>query len=276
MITKKILNNNLVLALDQNNREHIVMGKGIGFTNTVGKKLRETNIEKVFILKDEKNMRLYIELLENNLGKNIQFITEIIKKINDKMENKLDEKIYITLADHLIFAIERYKNKIILQNKMLWEIKQFYPVEYNIAFEALLELNNYFNIDLPDEEAGNIAFHIVNAQTKKLNMENTLSNIKMLKDIFNIIQIFYRKKIDVTSLNYSRFVTHLQFFIERVTNNQMLETNDSFLYNQAASEYPEALKCSLRIKEYIKSSLNIEITNEELLYIIMHIIRIFN
>lgn len=276
MITKKILNNNLVLALDQNNREHIVMGKGIGFTNTVGKKLRETNIEKVFILKDEKNMRLYIELLENNLGKNIQFITEIIKKINDKMENKLDEKIYITLADHLIFAIERYKNKIILQNKMLWEIKQFYPVEYNIAFEALLELNNYFNIDLPDEEAGNIAFHIVNAQTKKLNMENTLSNIKMLKDIFNIIQIFYRKKIDITSLNYSRFVTHLQFFIERVTNNQMLETNDSFLYNQAASEYPEALKCSLRIKEYIKSSLNIEITNEELLYIIMHIIRIFN
>lgn len=276
MITKKILNNNLVLALDQNNREHIVMGKGIGFTNTVGKKLRETNIEKVFILKDEKNMRLYIELLENNLGKNIQFITEIIKKINDKMGNKLDEKIYITLADHLIFAIERYKNKIILQNKMLWEIKQFYPVEYNIAFEALLELNNYFNIDLPDEEAGNIAFHIVNAQTKKLNMENTLSNIKMLKDIFNIIQIFYRKKIDVTSLNYSRFVTHLQFFIERVTNNQMLETNDSFLYNQAASEYPEALKCSLRIKEYIKSSLNIEITNEELLYIIMHIIRIFN
>lgn len=276
MITKKILNNNLVLALDQNNREHIVMGKGIGFTNTVGKKLRETNIEKVFILKDEKNMRLYIELLENNLGKNIQFITEIIKKINDKMGNKLDEKIYITLADHLIFAIERYKNKIILQNKMLWEIKQFYPVEYNIAFEALLELNNYFNIDLPDEEAGNIAFHIVNAQTKKLNMENTLSNIKMLKDIFNIIQIFYRKKIDVTSLNYSRFVTHLQFFIERVTNNQMLETNDSFLYNQAASEYPEALKCSLRIKEYIKLSLNIEITNEELLYIIMHIIRIFN
>ena len=40
MIVKKILNNNLVLALDQNEREHIIIGKGIGFTNTVGKELR--------------------------------------------------------------------------------------------------------------------------------------------------------------------------------------------------------------------------------------------
>lgn len=275
MIVKKILNNNLVLVIDSQNKEHIVMGKGIGFINTLGKKLRETNIEKVFVLKDEHNMKLYLELLETNSKKNIQFIVEIIKKIQEKMENKLDEKIYITLSDHLIYAIERYKNNIILQNKMLWEIKQFYPKEFKIAMESLLEINDYFNIELPEEEAGNIAFHIVNAQTKKLNMENTISNIKILKDIFNIIQVFYKKQIDKSSLNYSRFVTHIQFFIERVTENKMLESDDLFLYNQVISEYSEAFKCSLRIKEYIKMLLGIEITTEELLYIILHIVRNF-
>ena len=195
MIVKKILNNNLVLALDQNEREHIIIGKGIGFTNTVGKELRSTNIEKIFVLKSKENTRLYLEMLKNNSSKNIQIITDVIEEINKKMNEKLDEKIYITLSDHLIFAIERYKNNIILQNKMLWEIKNFYPTEYKIAKEALLKLNEYLNIDLPDEEAGNIAFHIVNAQTEKLNMENTISSIKILKDIFNIIQIFYKKQI---------------------------------------------------------------------------------
>lgn len=276
MIVKKILNNNLVLALDQNEREHIIIGKGIGFTNTVGKELRSTNIEKIFVLKSKENTRLYLEMLKNNSSKNIQIITDVIEEINKKMDGKLDEKIYITLSDHLIFAIERYKNNIILQNKMLWEIKNFYPAEYKIAKEALLKLNEYLNIDLPDEEAGNIAFHIVNAQTEKLNMENTISSIKILKDIFNIIQIFYKKQINSESVNYLRFVTHFQFFIQRILDGKMLDSKDTFLYEQVVLGYPEAFKCSMRIKDYIQKTLNTEITKEEILYITVHIVRIFS
>ena len=276
MIVKKILNNNLVLALDQNEREHIIIGKGIGFTNTVGKELRSTNIEKIFVLKSKENTRLYLEMLKNNSSKNIQIITDVIEKINKKMNEKLDEKIYITLSDHLIFAIERYKNNIILQNKMLWEIKNFYPTEYKIAKEALLKLNEYLNIDLPDEEAGNIAFHIVNAQTEKLNMENTISSIKILKDIFNIIQIFYKKQINSESVNYLRFVTHFQFFIQRIIDDKMLDSKDTFLYEQVVLGYPKAFKCSMRIKDYIQKTLNAEITKEEILYITVHIVRIFS
>lgn len=276
MIVKKILNNNLVLALDQNEREHIIIGKGIGFTNTVGKELRSTNIEKIFVLKSKENTRLYLEMLKNNSSKNIQIITDVIEEINKKMNEKLDEKIYITLSDHLIFAIERYKNNIILQNKMLWEIKNFYPTEYKIAKEALLKLNKYLNIDLPDEEAGNIAFHIVNAQTEKLNMENTISSIKILKDIFNIIQIFYKKQINSESVNYLRFVTHFQFFIQRIIDDKMLDSKDTFLYEQVVLGYPKAFKCSMRIKDYIQKTLNAEITKEEILYITVHIVRIFS
>lgn len=276
MIVKKILNNNLVLALDQNEREHIIIGKGIGFTNTVGKELRSTNIEKIFVLKSKENTRLYLEMLKNNSSKNIQIITDVIEEINKKMNEKLDEKIYITLSDHLIFAIERYKNNIILQNKMLWEIKNFYPTEYKIAKEALLKLNEYLNIDLPDEEAGNIAFHIVNAQTEKLNMENTISSIKILKDIFNIIQIFYKKQINSESVNYLRFVTHFQFFIQRIIDDKMLDSKDTFLYEQVVLGYPKAFKCSMRIKDYIQKTLNAEITKEEILYITVHIVRIFS
>lgn len=56
----------------------------------------------------------------------------------------------------------------------------------------------------------------------------------------------------------------------------MLESKDMFLYEQVMSGYPEAFKCSMRIKDYVKKLLDIEITQEELLYITMHIVRIFS
>ena len=61
-------------------------------------------------------------------------------------------------------ALERYKKGIVLQNRMLWEIQKFYPKEYLLGSEVLSYLNQELNVNLPEEEAGNIAFHIVNAQ----------------------------------------------------------------------------------------------------------------
>ena len=49
-------------------------------------------------------------------------------------------------------------------------------------------LNQRLQIRLPEEEAGNIAFHLVNAQTENPNIEQTIQEVRMLKDIFNIVQ----------------------------------------------------------------------------------------
>ncbi len=42
----KVLNNSLVLSTDSDNREVIVMGKGIGFNSKVGDVLAAASIEK--------------------------------------------------------------------------------------------------------------------------------------------------------------------------------------------------------------------------------------
>lgn len=63
MIVKKILNNNLILVVDENEKEHIVMGRGLRFSNTVGKELVDSDIEKVCVLKEE-NTKNYLELLK--------------------------------------------------------------------------------------------------------------------------------------------------------------------------------------------------------------------
>ena len=55
MIIKKVLNNNLLLVESENGKEQIAMGKGLRFSYKVGERLRETDVEKIYMLKDEKN-----------------------------------------------------------------------------------------------------------------------------------------------------------------------------------------------------------------------------
>ena len=83
---------------------------------------------------------------------------------------------------------------------MLWEIQKFYPKEYLLGSEVLSYLNQELNVNLPEEEAGNIAFHIVNAQIdateNKIGMQNGMLMVKMLKDLFQIVQLYYQWEID--------------------------------------------------------------------------------
>ena len=46
MIVQKVLNNSLVLSTDDDNREVIVMGKGIGFNSRPGEEIAPEKIEK--------------------------------------------------------------------------------------------------------------------------------------------------------------------------------------------------------------------------------------
>ena len=48
MIINKVINNNVLSTHDENNREIVLMGKGIGFQKKVGDEVAEDKIEKKF------------------------------------------------------------------------------------------------------------------------------------------------------------------------------------------------------------------------------------
>lgn len=53
MIINKVINNNVLSTHDENNREIVLMGKGIGFQKKVGDEVAEDKIEKKFVLDSE-------------------------------------------------------------------------------------------------------------------------------------------------------------------------------------------------------------------------------
>ncbi|MFK8259059.1 BglG family transcription antiterminator LicT [Erwinia sp. AnSW2-5] len=274
MTVAKVLNNSLVLSSTADHDEVIVMGKGIGFNSKVGDTLDAAQIEKIFIVQGSQTRRDYLRVIENSPEYLLPLVQDLIERASVQLNSRLSEQLFFTLVDHISFAVERFAKGIAIQNRLLFEVKRFYPREFAVAQQAVRQLNQQLNIDLPEEEAGNIAFHLVNGQTDVQNMETTLLSVKMLKDIFNIIKYHFRVEINRDSLNYQRFLTHLQFFIQRMVEGRQIANKDDFIFAQVRAEYPDHYRASQLIGEYVHNLLQVTLTNDELLYLIIHLVRI--
>lgn len=270
----KILNNSLVLSKNSDNNEVILMGKGIGFNAKVGDQIPAKLIEKCFVLQQIVGIQGYLNLIESLPDDYIELTRFLLDYASKILKTTFRETLFFTLLDHLSYAIERYYSGVIIQNRLLYEVKSFYPNEFKVAEYGIAYINQQLNIALPEEEAGNIAFHLVNGQSHQQTMQHTLLSIKILKDIYNIIQFNFAIEIDKQSLHYSRFLTHMQFFIQRIFEQQQLHSDNDFVFQQVIKQYPDEFKCAQVIKTYLINQLNITISNEEILYLMLHIIRI--
>ncbi len=144
---------------------------------------------------------------------------EIISYAQISLNKELDENIYIALTDHLNFAVKRIRQGITLTNSMLWEIKHYYNHEYRIGKEAIGIIKQYTGLDMPDDEVGFIALHILNSELN-LDMDHSRMMTKIIQDVLNIVKYHFNIVIDEESLDYERFVTHLKFFVQRAMKEQ--------------------------------------------------------
>ncbi len=207
----KILNNNVVTVIDENNNESVVMGRGLGFKKHSGDLLDETLIERVFVMKSGELTSRLQELLSEIPMEVITTADKIILLAKDRLPGKLQNSVYISLTDHCHFAIERHKQGVDIRNVLLWEIKRLYPKEFAVGLEALDIIEQRLAVRLPEDEAGFIALHLVNAQLDS-EMPEVLQITKIMQEILNIVKYQLSLDYNEQALSYHRFVTHLKFF----------------------------------------------------------------
>ena len=269
----KIINNNIVSAIEADGKEVVIMGRGLGFGMKPGKEIPEGKIEKVFRLDSQNSTDKFKELLANLPLEHIQASTEIINYAKSVLNRRLNQSIYITLTDHINFAIERFKEKMMFTNPLLNEIKTFYKEEYLIGEYAVALIERRIGITLPEDEAGFIALHIVNAEYNTA-MRDTIDITTLIQNVVKIVKEYFSMDLDETSLNYQRFVTHLRFLAQRIIGGEMLNS-DNPEFNQLISQmYPEEYACSLKLKDYIQVTYHHDVTEEETAYLAVHIKRI--
>lgn len=105
----KVINNNIVITLDQNNQEIILMGRGLGFKQRPGNIIAENLIEKRFSLSlSDKEDFSVSQLLINISLEDIKVATQILNYTENIFNTKVSDSKVIALSDHIHSALERY------------------------------------------------------------------------------------------------------------------------------------------------------------------------
>lgn len=269
----KVYNNNVVQTIDTQGREIIVMGKGLGFQKKAGQDLEVDKIEKTFVLQgDEKESDLF-HLYSRMPAEEVDLVTQLISKAELVLDTSFEFSLYLSLGDHLHYALERSRQGLSIENPLAWEVRKFYPKEYQLGLETLEQIQEKFGIHMEKAEASSLALHLINAQKTNTGSQQEHQVNQMVHQLLDIVRLHFGWADFHEDTTFHRLVTHLSYFAQRVLQGKVVGRNDAFLFQQIQANYPQALAASEKIKIFVKESYGFEMSLDEQIYLTIHIQR---
>lgn len=266
----KVFNNNVLLVQD-GNTEKILFSKGIGFGKKTGNIIdRDLDVEKIFIIENNENKKNFNELISYADSGVVGMCEEIIFMIERELGEELDEKIHISLTDHIAFALKRIEDNDTIENPFLVETQTLYKLEFIIARKAKKIIEDTMKINIPEGEIGFIALHIHSARNNG-KLSNTLRFTTVVNEVVEFIERNSKITINRESIDFARFTTHVRFAIERLLNGEKIE-ND-LLYT-IKRKYSDAYKLAKKASHIIEEELDLKISDDEVGYLAIHIERL--
>ncbi len=270
----KVINNNNLCVLDDDGKEQIVSGKGIGFGKKYGDIVDSTNVTKTYLITDSELQKKMITLLKEIPPEYMEFANEMVEHIRATYPHSLNESLCVTLSDHIANAIERKKQGIELMNQLLDSIQASYPRELALGEYCVEQLREKLGISMTQNEAGFIAMHIINARDDgKMSEINDIS--ALVNGVLDVAEHFYGVTFDKTSVFYSRFVTHLRFLWQRLSKNEFTRkavlSEDSVFLTMLQKTYNQHFQCAQQIREYILDTYDKAIDDDELISLAIHL-----
>lgn len=272
LLIDKVLNNNVLIAEHPSYQEVVLIGKGIGFNRKRGEYIDTDTVDKLFVLKNEKEQASYIKLLpfiDNDL---LEVIISAIDLIKQRTNSMLHEHIHVALTDHLMFAITRASQGMEMKNPFLVDTKTLYRHEYEVASEVVDLIKQKTGITLPIGEIGFIALHIHSSITNK-NLSDVNQHSQLVSRLVEMVEKQFEIEIDKEGIDYLRLVRHLRFTIERVIKGEKVEEPDkiSSLFKE---EYPLCYNLAWKLIKVMQQTLKMKVFDAEAVYLTMHLQRI--
>lgn len=268
----KKINNNVAICVDSTGRELIAMGKGLGF----GEFPREVPLDLIERTFYDVDVR-YRDVVRDLPAGVLEFSAGIVDIARNELPYDLTPNLVVTLADHIAFAIERAKKQLNIRMPLAYDVEQLYPAEYRIGKYAVRGIQKQYHIGLPNSEAAGIAMSLLNGKLTpedEQEQAEVARDEEMLDDITGIVEKQFRIIVDRDTFNYSRYATHLQYLFQRIHAQAALNSDNLHIYKSLREEFPEIAGCVEKIGTHIQEKWNSELTEEEKLYLILHINRI--
>lgn len=270
----QVLNNNVCTVLE-NGEEIILIGTGIGFKKKPQDEVDQQKIQKKFFAASNALTEQLLQVIREIPSIYLAVVSQIIEKSEMLLKIELNMGIYLTLCDHISFAVERYHKGFQINNAFLWDVKKLYPKEFSIGMVAVNLINSKLEVELDENEAAFIAIHLMNAEFN-VGLDLMDSMNKIINEVVKIIQYTFKIDFDEDSLVYLRLINHLKYFAQRVLSDTPYDNSEAILLDVVKSNYLEAYACALSIKEYVKLQYQCDISDEETVYLSIHIQRLID
>ncbi len=268
--TIKVLNNNGVLALStDNNKEVIILGKGIGFGKKVNQRFETGVSDKVYELQketekgDSHSRALSIEPVY------LEITSAILQKAKEDI-GEIDSSILLALADHIAFAVKRINELGYIHNPMNSDIKALFKEEYKVAKYGGKIIKDTIGIDFDENELSYIALHIHSAVDNS-KISDIMGRTQIIHKSVDTIEKRMNTSIDKDSLSYNRLMTHIKYMLVRMENSEGTELDmNPYIQHQ----YPDTFKLALEICNDISNEIHLPYNKEEIGYLAIHIERV--
>jgi transcriptional antiterminator len=175
----RVFSNNTVLA-SQDEAERVLVGRGIGFGRRVGDWIPADLVQQQYFEVNPSKVH-YLELMSSVDSHTFDTCVQAVERAGDLL-GELHPSVYLVLADHLAFTVQRLREGCVISNPLVDEIRAVFPDEYVAAELVLRYVNSHLDVELPADEKAFITLHLNAARTgasvkRPLQQANALAGI---------------------------------------------------------------------------------------------------
>ena len=269
----KVLNNNGVIAIDMDeNKEYVILGKGVGFGKKVSQRFDKPEGCTTYRLEQETERGSAKELVKGIEPEYLEIADAILTESQKVFGDSIDRGILFPLADHISFAVARIRRNEQISNPLTDDIRVMFYKEYKVASCIRELLKERLQIEIDEHEIGYLALHVHSAIVEE-NVSQAMEVARAVRESISLVEHITGHTIDVMSLSYNRMMNHIRYMVARAVSGEKLKVN---MNDYMSVKFPEAFQAAKRICEEMEKRLKLPMEEIEIGYLAMHIERIMD
>lgn len=188
----KVLSNNAVLVRAPGGKQSggpvddvVMVGRGIGFNRKPGDFISPSSVEHQYLEFHPNNEQLLrsINAIDPAVSETITAAVDLAVDVL----GELHPSVYIVLAEHISYAVQRVERGEQIRNSLVEEIRAAFPLEFHAAELVVRYLNSHLaGVDMPVDEAAFITLHL-NAARLGVTVKQPLATANALAGLVHLV-----------------------------------------------------------------------------------------
>lgn len=269
---EKVLNHNSIIGIRaKDNKEYLVMGKGIAFGKKIGERIETGGEAAVYSLQEFTERGNAKDIIKSVSPVCLELANEVLNRA-EKEFGKIDRSILFPMADHIEFAVRRIRNHEQISNPLTEDIRVLFYKEYKVAQCMEQLLMEKLQVQIDEHEVGYIALHVHSAIEDE-KVSQAMQVARAVRECISLVEKQTGKKINVMSLSYNRLMNHVRYMVARSINGEKLKVS---MNDYMEVKFPEAYHMAEKICSEIEETMKITFDDVEIGYLAIHIERVMD